>query len=77
MKAKEIAKAILTRHFTIGSLTWEEAIECSLITVDYFNSDLIDSKELKNEIIKIKQKDVYSQIVNKPVEIVSQQMELF
>ncbi|MEI7669592.1 MAG: hypothetical protein WCJ33_05890 [Pseudomonadota bacterium] len=65
MKAKTIAADILKRHFEVGSLLWDEAIECSIITIDYLSllnchEDLKELiKELKVEIEIIKNRDVH------------------
>jgi len=86
MNAKNKAKEIISKYFTIGSLTWCEAIECAFISVDEVLMNLpdLDEKydywhEVKNEILKIQKSEIANGNIyfNKPDHIVNKQLELF
>jgi len=74
MKAKEL----ISKHFEIGSLIIDEAIQCALVTAHYLND-----QELINElnIIKLKEYKPESPLAkyweNKPADRVAHQIELF
>lgn len=72
MTPKNIAKRLLHRHFETGSLTWEEAIECALVTLEFYNAP-----DIEREILEIKKRDVYHPTTNKPSNIVLKQLNLF
>ena len=72
MTPKKIAKRLLHRHFETGSLTWEEAIECALVTLEFYNAP-----DIEREILEIKKRDVYYPTTNKPSNIVLKQLNLF
>lgn len=67
-----IAKTLLSEHFKIGSILWEEAIESALVTANYLND-----QNVINELNEIKSRDVRIPSENKSALIVSKQIELF
>ena len=72
MTPKNIAKRLLHRHFETGSLTWEEAIECALVTLEFYNAP-----DIEREILAIKNKEVTTPPVNKSNTLVLKQLQLF
>jgi hypothetical protein len=80
MTPKQVAKLLVQRHFEIGALLIDEAIQCALVTAQYMNSnEIID--ELNQ--LKIKEYDASKGTalekywVNKSTEQIIKQMELF
>lgn len=72
MSPKQVARNIIGKHFEVGSLTWEESIECALIT-----SMSMNAPDIEREIREIKARDVRIPCEKKPKEIVNIQMALF
>jgi hypothetical protein len=71
-------KELISKHFTIGSVIWEEAIQCAMITAEYLND-----AELIKELNEIKEKEIipksplYKYWMPKQKEEVAKQIELF
>lgn len=71
-------KELISKHFSIGSLIMEEAIQCAMVTAEFLNdSEIInDLKELAD-----KENNPKSALAkyweNKRPEYVAQQIELF
>lgn len=63
---------IISEFFTIGSLTWEEACECSLL---YANK--IGDEKLIEEIKAIMKRDINVPIENKSEQEVKHQLSLW
>jgi hypothetical protein len=72
MTPKQIAKNLIRDHFSIGSLTWEESIECALTTSRYMNAP-----DIQREIDEVKNRDARITCEKKSNDIVQLQMELF
>lgn len=70
---KSQALTLVSSFFVIGSLTFEEAIECALVASQYINND-----NLKSELLEIKRKNVnIDTMTRKKDEVVAAQLELF
>lgn len=72
MTPKNIAKRLLHLHFQVGSLTWEEAIESALVTLQFYNAP-----DIEREIIAIKNKEVLNPPTAKKDTTVLTQLNLF
>jgi len=72
MTPKQVARNIIREHFEVGSLTWEESIDCALITSMYMNAP-----DIQREINEVKNREVNVPCIKKPNSIVQLQMELF
>lgn len=77
----DIAKRIISNHFRVGSVGYDEAIDCAIITSEFMKDD-----ELLNIIKKIKEWEVRNGNLypDKPDDVVEdninsrfKQMELF
>ena len=73
MTPKQIAKNIITEHFTVGSLTWCEALETALITTKHMNSP-----DIHNEVKLIQQQTVLNGNIyqNKTEHIIAEQLKM-
>jgi hypothetical protein len=70
---KSQALTLISSFFVIGSITFEEAIECAMVASQYINND-----QLKNELLEIRTKNVHmNTITNKNDYVVAAQLELF
>jgi len=75
---KKLAKELISKHFEIGSLIIDEAIQCALVTAHYLND-----QELINILNEIKLKEYQPDSAlakyweNKSADRVAKQIELF
>lgn len=78
MTPKQLAKLLVQKHFEIGSLLLEEAIQCALVTAKFMNNNQV-IEEI--EQLKLKEYSDNSPLakywINKSNEQVIKQMELF
>jgi hypothetical protein len=78
MTPKQLAKLLVSKHFEIGSLIMEEAIQCALVTAKFMNNNQV-IEEI--EQLKLKEFNPNSPLskywTNKSSEQVIKQMELF
>lgn len=80
MTPKQLAKLLVQKHFEIGALLIDEAIQCALVTATYMNSQQIidEIKELKiKEFNDSKGTALEKYWNNKPNNQVIKQMDLF
>lgn len=80
MDTKQKAKEILHKHFEIGAVLVDEALQASIVTAEYIgDADLL--KEIKEmasaEYERSKQTALSKYWINKPIESVNNQLKLF
>lgn len=70
---------LISKFFTIGSLTWEEACECALTCAELLHEHNPNEYtiELIAEIESVIKKDVNFTLINKTELEVSRQMQMF
>jgi hypothetical protein len=80
MNNKELAKKIFRKHFEIGAVLVDEALQSAIITAEYIGND-----ELLNEIKlmasaeyeRSKNTALANYWISKPIESVNNQLKLF
>lgn len=80
MNNKQLAKEIFRKHFEIGAVLVEEAIQSSIITAEYLgNDDLLNEFKLmaSAEYERCKNTALAKYWINKPIESVNNQLQLF
>lgn len=74
MTPKQIAKKIISQHFAVGSVGYDEALECALITAQHMNTPDIYNAIKEIQAYEVRNGNLYQ---NKPVAVILKQMELF
>jgi hypothetical protein len=80
MNNKEIAKQIFRKHFEIGAVLVDEALQSAIITAEYIgNDDLLNEIKLmaSAEYERSKNTALAKYWISKPIESVNNQLKLF
>lgn len=80
MDYKKLSKEILHKHFQIGAVLLEEALQSAIITAEYIGDEnLINEIKLmaSAEYDRSKNTALAKYWINKPIESINKQLQLF
>jgi hypothetical protein len=80
MNNKQLAKEIFRKHFEIGAVLVDEALQSAIITAEYIgNDDLMNEIKLmaSAEFERSKNTALAKYWISKPIESINNQLQLF